>query len=106
MGLLTTSPNPLSINNLSIVLYCYNLSFETWAHVGAEVASELKPDGKGMKEACLDKMVYVQDSDAAKQIQGASKVLPECVIVWAVNKDWHQHVARQSYGKETLMGVS
>ena len=28
-------------------------------------------------------MTYIQDSNAAEQMQGASRVVPECVIVWA-----------------------
>ena len=35
----------------------------------------------------FDKMAYVQDSDALKQMQGASGVVPECVTMWTVNKD-------------------
>ena len=38
------------------------------------LASALKPDGKGMREACLD----VQDCDSLKQMQGRSKAIPEC----------------------------
>ena len=44
-------------------------------------------DGKGMREAYLDKLANVQDSDAMEQMQGTSGVVPECVKVWAVNKD-------------------
>ena len=51
------------------------------------MASALKPDGKGMREACLDKMAYVQDSDNFKKMQGRSKAMPECEIVWAMNKE-------------------
>ncbi|GFZ21926.1 hypothetical protein Acr_29g0010880 [Actinidia rufa] len=59
-----------------------------------------------MRKACLDKMAYVQDSNAAEQMQGTSGVVPECVMVWTVNKDCHQHVIGQSYEKETLVRVS
>ena len=60
---------------------------------------------KGIRKTCLDKMVYVQDSDTTEQMQGAIRVVPECVTVWTVNKDRHQHVAGQSYEKETLVRV-
>ena len=51
------------------------------------VASALKPDGKGIRETCLDKMTYVQDSDILKQMQYKSETMLECGIVWAVNKE-------------------
>ncbi|GFS34781.1 hypothetical protein Acr_00g0035970 [Actinidia rufa] len=47
-------------------------------------------NGKGMREACLDKVANVQDSDAAAQMQGTSGVVPECVTMWVVNKDGQQ----------------
>ena len=42
-----------------------------------------------MREVCFDKMAYVQNSDALKQMQGRSGEMPECGIVWVVNKE-HQ----------------
>ncbi|GFY91443.1 hypothetical protein Acr_07g0016390 [Actinidia rufa] len=57
-----------------------------------------------MRKTCLAKVANVQDSDVAEQMQGASGVVPECVTVWAVNIDWHQRVAGQSYEKENTRG--
>ena len=50
------------------------------------MAFALEPDCKGMREACLDKMAYVQDSDTLKQMKGKSGAMLECGIVRAVNK--------------------
>ncbi|GFZ11707.1 hypothetical protein Acr_23g0000920 [Actinidia rufa] len=38
-------------------------------------------------------------------MQGTSGDVSECVIVWVVNMDWHQHVAGQS-GKQRFMGMN
>ncbi|GFY84405.1 hypothetical protein Acr_03g0011790 [Actinidia rufa] len=47
------------------------------------LSTRTTPDGKGMREAFLDKVVNVEDSDDA----GTSGVAPECVTVRVVNKD-------------------
>ena len=39
-------------------------------------------------------------------MQGTNGDVYECVTVWEMNMDWHQHVAGQSYEKRTLVGVS
>ena len=57
-----------------------------------------------MAKACIDKVANFYDSDAVEQIQGASGVMPECVKMWAVNIDWHQRVAGQSYENENTRG--
>ena len=51
------------------------------------MASTLKPDGKGTREACLDKMMYVQNNDTLKQMQGRSGAMPEYRTMWVVNKE-------------------
>ena len=45
------------------------------------------PNDKGMREACLDKVANVQDSDALKQMQGRNGGMPKCETVWTVNKE-------------------
>ena len=47
-------------------------------------------NGKGMREACLDKVANVQDSDAVEKMQGTSGVVLECVTMWVVYKDGQQ----------------
>ena len=51
---------------------------------------------KCMREACLDNVANVQDSDALKQMQGRSRAMLECGIMWDVNKESQSWLGRGS----------
>ncbi|GFY89026.1 hypothetical protein Acr_06g0009660 [Actinidia rufa] len=75
IGEASSPPSSIYPYLATIETFYYDLSFETRAQGWYELTSVLKPDGKGMKEACLDKMMYVQDNDTLKQMQGRSRVM-------------------------------
>ncbi|GFY87400.1 hypothetical protein Acr_05g0010390 [Actinidia rufa] len=64
------------------------------------------PGGKGTRKACLDKVANVQDRDAAYQMQGASRVVPECAKVRAVNMTSISMLLGRHARRKILVGIN
>ncbi|GFZ17034.1 myosin family protein with Dil domain-containing protein [Actinidia rufa] len=72
--------------NIRPLLAPYSLGANTgWCVVTP--CTHATPDGKGMREACLDKVANVQDNDVAKQMQGRHTGRPTLVGTIASHLD-------------------